>query len=65
MKKRILSLLLVLVMLLGLLPTVALAADADDYRLTIELDLEDYPLPVERNNYYLAGMLHISGTPEA
>ena len=41
MKKRILSLLLVLVMLLGLLPTVALAEDDTSNHITI--DLTDYP----------------------
>ena len=37
MKKRILSLLLALVMLVGLLPTVALAAD-DGFTVTISME---------------------------
>ena len=58
-------LLLVLTMLLSALSIGIGAAEPDPYRLTVELDLEDYAIPVEQNDYQLSGNLHVSGIPEA
>ena len=64
-KKRLTVLLLVLTMLLSALSIGIGAAEPDPYRLTVELDLEDYAIPVEQNDYQLSGNLHVSGIPEA